>query len=71
MTYISISPDYTLEIPSEIIKQMNVEPGKKYQVIKLDDMLEIVPYFEIQELRGFLKGIDTNIERDEDRLRIH
>ncbi|MDQ1265377.1 MAG: hypothetical protein QG635_527 [Bacteroidota bacterium] len=68
MAYITISPDYTLEIPSEIIRQMNVNPGKKYQVIKLDDMLEIVPYYEIEELRGFLKGIDTNIERDEDRL---
>ncbi|MBM2814141.1 MAG: AbrB family transcriptional regulator [Ignavibacteria bacterium] len=68
MTYISIRPDYTLEIPAEIIREMNVVPGKKYQVIKLDDMLEIVPYHDIQELRGFLKGIDTNIERDEDRL---
>ena len=33
MSYISINKDYTMVIPSDILKQMNVNPGKKYQII--------------------------------------
>ena len=31
-------------------------------------LIELVPLKSIQEARGFLKGIDTTIEREPDRL---
>ena len=39
-------------------------------VIEYDGRIELIPDRDISELRGFLKGIDTHIEREEDRVLI-
>ncbi len=33
------------------------------------DRIETIPLRRISKMRGFLKGIDTTVERDPDRLR--
>jgi len=38
------------------------------QVVEYDGRVEFIPERDIDELRGFLKGIDTDFEREEDRV---
>lgn len=68
MTTVKISPKYQVVIPKEIRKNMNLRPGQKLQILQLGDRIEFILHKSIKDARGFLKGIDTNIEREGDRL---
>lgn len=46
---------------------MQLRPGQKMQVIEYDGRIEMIPERDIAELRGFLKGINTEFKREEDR----
>ena len=37
------------------------------QVTGYGDRLELVPQKKISEMRGFLKGVSTDVEREEDK----
>ena len=65
---VKVSSKYQVVIPQKIRKELNIRPGEEYQIITYGDRLEFVPVKDIKDMRGFLKGIDTNVERDEDRL---
>jgi len=68
METVTISPKYEVVIPSAIRKSLGVEPSQKVQVILYDNRIEMIPIKPIEETRGFLKGIDTTVERESDRL---
>ena len=68
MTTVTISPKYQIVIPKEIRQKLKLKPGQKLQVIQIGDRLEFITVKTIKEARGFLKGIDTSIEREEDRI---
>jgi hypothetical protein len=38
------------------------------QVVECDGRIELIPERDIKELSGFLKGIHTEFEREEDRV---
>ena len=67
MLTVTISPKYQVVIPKEIRDALHLQPGEKLQVFRYQNRLEFVPVKDIKKMRGFLKGIDTNIERDKDR----
>jgi len=46
---------------------LRLRPGQKIQAIAHDNRIELIPLRRARELQGFLKGIDTAIERDRDR----
>jgi AbrB family looped-hinge helix DNA binding protein len=68
METVTISAKYQVVIPSAIRKSLGVEPGQKVQVILYGNRIEMIPIKPIEETRGFLKGIDTTVEREPDRL---
>lgn len=68
MTTVKISPKYQVVIPKEIRNKLKLRPGQKMQILQFGDRIEFILLKNIKESRGFLKGIDTNIEREEDRL---
>ena len=47
---------------------MLLRPGQKMQVVGYDGRIELIPERDIKELRGFLKGINTEFKREEDRI---
>lgn len=67
MQTVTISPKYQIVIPKELRDALNLMPGEKLQVFRYQNRLEFVPVKDIKKMRGFLKGIDTTIERDKDR----
>lgn len=68
MTTVSVSPKYQVVIPKAIRESLNIRPGQKIQVIQYENRIELIPVKPIKEARGFLKGIDTTIERETDRV---
>jgi len=68
MNIITISPKYQVVIPKEIRQGLALAPGTKMQMFQFGERIEMVPVRDIKSMRGFLKGIDTTIERDDDRL---
>lgn len=67
MQTVTISPKYQVVIPKEIREALHLLPGEKLQVFRYQNRLEFVPIKDIKKMRGFLKGINTQIERDKDR----
>ena len=68
MSSVTISPKYQVVIPRKIRDSMKLKPGQKVQVILYGNRIELIPERKISEMRGFLKGINTKIERERDRL---
>jgi len=68
MQTVTVSPKYQVVIPKEVRETLHLRPGQKMQVIEYDGRIEFIPERDIAELRGFLKGINTAFEREEDRI---
>ena len=68
MTTITISPKYQVVIPKAIRESLGLVPGQKVQAIEYKNRIELIPLRPIKEARGLLRGIDTTVERDEDRV---
>ena len=68
MQTVTVSPKYQIVIPRAIRQSLHLRPGQKMQVIEYDGRIELIPERDISELRGFLKGINTDFERENDRL---
>jgi AbrB family looped-hinge helix DNA binding protein len=62
----TISSKYQVVIPREIREQFGLKPGQKVVFIPYRKSLRVVIVPPIEEAYGFLKGIDTNVERDEE-----
>jgi len=65
---VTISPKYQVVIPRAVREQLNLAPGQKMQALAYDDRVELIPLRPAAALRGFLKGIDTTVERDVDQV---
>ncbi|MBX3008379.1 MAG: AbrB/MazE/SpoVT family DNA-binding domain-containing protein [Melioribacteraceae bacterium] len=68
MTTVKISPKYQVVIPKEIRNKLKLKPGQRMQIFQFGERIEFIPLKNIKESRGFLKGMDTNLSREEDRL---
>jgi AbrB family looped-hinge helix DNA binding protein len=67
METITISPKFQVVIPKSIRDLLRLKPGQKVQAIAYDNRIELIPVRRAKELRGFVHGIDTQVERDRDR----
>ena len=68
MEAVLVSPKFQVVIPRAVRDALRIRPGQKVQVIQYEDRIELIPIRPMREMRGFLKGIDTTIEREPDRL---
>ena len=68
MQTVTVSPKFQVVIPRPIRESLHVRPGQKMQVVEYEGRIEFIPERDITELRGFLKGINTEFEREEDRV---
>lgn len=47
---------------------MGIVSGRKIQMITYRSRIELIPIKPIAQMRGFLKGIDTEVTREGDRV---
>ena len=67
MDTVVVSRKYQVVIPRAVRRALGIRAGQRVQVIRYGDRIELIPLRPIQEMRGFLKGIDTSVERELDR----
>ncbi len=68
METVTISPKFQVVIPKSIRDKLKLRPGQKVQAIIYQDRIELVPVRPVREMKGFLKGIDTEVPRERDRV---
>ncbi|MGB5749583.1 MAG: AbrB/MazE/SpoVT family DNA-binding domain-containing protein [Desulfobacterales bacterium] len=68
MTAVTVSPKYQVVIPKKVRESMGIVSGQKIQMLTYGNRIELVPIKPMKDLRGFLKGIDTSVKRETDRL---
>ena len=68
MDTVTLSPKFQVVIPKRVRQRMALRAGEKIEVISFDDRIELIPVRPMQEVRGFLHGLDSSFERErEDR----
>ena len=67
MATVTVSSKYQVVIPKDVRDRLNIRPGQKVEAFALGGRIELVPVRPIEEMRGFLRGMDPNFEREPDR----
>ena len=68
MSTVTLSSNFEVLIPEDIRRALHLTPGEELHVLPYDGRVELIPVRSARSMRGFLRGMDTTIERDEDRL---
>jgi AbrB family looped-hinge helix DNA binding protein len=68
MQTVTVSPKFQVVIPKKMRESLKLAPGQKVQALLYENRIELIPVRPIKKMRGFLKGIDTTIDRETDRL---
>jgi len=67
METVTVSSKYQVVIPRKVRESLGLQPGQKMHVILYESRIELIPAKSMREMRGFLKGLDTTIAREEGR----
>lgn len=68
MTMVTVSPKFQVVIPKAIREALGIKVGAKLHAIQYRGRVELVQVRSPKEARGFLRGIDTTVPRDPDRV---
>jgi AbrB family looped-hinge helix DNA binding protein len=68
MATVTLSPKFQVVIPKTAREHLKLSPGQKIHAIVYDDRIELIPVRPIKKMRGFVRGIDTAVPREEDRI---
>jgi AbrB family looped-hinge helix DNA binding protein len=68
METVTVSPKFQVVIPKEMREALKLTPGQKVQALLYENRIELIPVRPVKQMRGFLKGIDTTIVREGDRV---
>ena len=68
MPAVTVSPKYQVVIPKDVRESMGIYSGQKIQVLTYQNRIELIPIKPMKKMKGFLKGINTDVVRDEDRV---
>jgi AbrB family looped-hinge helix DNA binding protein len=68
MAVVTVSPKFQVVIPQSIREALGLKPGQKVEALQYLDRVEFIPVRPLRAMRGFLKGIDTTVPRDRDRV---
>jgi AbrB family looped-hinge helix DNA binding protein len=68
MDTVTISPKFQVVIPKQIRLRLKLRAGQKVHAMVYDDRIELVPVRPAKQLKGFLRGIDTTVARERDRV---
>ncbi len=64
----TLSSKYQIVIPRDVRESLKLKPGTKFEVVNYGKRVELIPVGPIKKMRGSLKGMDTTIARERDRV---
>lgn len=67
MDTVKLSPKYQVMIPKSVREAMQLRPGQEVAVMRYRGRIELVPMTPVSEMRGILRGIEENVDREWDR----
>ena len=65
---VTVTEGDEIMLPKSIREKLGITSGQKLQMFVYQEQIRLVPIVPAQQLRGFVKGIDTTVEREPDRL---
>ena len=68
MTAVTVSPKFQVVIPKHIRESMGIYSGQKVLMMSYQNRIELIPLKPMKEMKGCLKGINTDVQRDDDRV---
>ncbi len=68
MRAVIVSPKYQVVIPKEVRDSMGIVSGQRIQMLTYRNRIELIPIKPMKKMKGFLKGLDTEVKRDKDRI---
>jgi AbrB family looped-hinge helix DNA binding protein len=68
MESVKVSPKFQVVIPQSIRESLKISPGERIHVLQYENRIEYIPEKKMKSMRGFLRGIDTAVKRDQDRI---
>lgn len=68
MASVTVSPKFQVVIPKDIREALGIVSGQKLQVLSYSNRIELIPIKPMREMKGFTKGIDTDVPREKDRV---
>ena len=68
METVTLSPKFQVVIPQAVREALRLTRGEKLRVISYADRVEFIPVRPMKQMRGYLRGMDTTLTRDPDRL---
>jgi AbrB family looped-hinge helix DNA binding protein len=68
MSTVTLSPSFEVLIPQDVREALHLTPGEQFRIVPYAGRVELIPVRSVESMRGFLRGMDPNVQRDEDRL---
>lgn len=68
MAIVTLSSKFQVVIPQAVRQALRLIGGEKLRVFPYADRVEFIPVRPIKQMRGFLRGMDTSLVREPDRL---
>jgi AbrB family looped-hinge helix DNA binding protein len=68
MNTVTLSTKFQVVIPQAIREALHLTAGEKLRVLHYADRVEFIPVRPIQQMRGFLRGMDATLDWEADRL---
>ena len=68
MDVVTVSPKFQVVVPRAIRERLGLQPGQKVQALVYQNRVELIPRRAPRAMRGFLRGIDTTVRREKDRV---
>jgi AbrB family looped-hinge helix DNA binding protein len=62
MAALTISSKYQIVIPPEVRRRYGFKPGQKVIMLDAGGVLYLVPDIPIEDLYGFLKGVEIDLD---------
>ncbi|MGB9885805.1 MAG: AbrB/MazE/SpoVT family DNA-binding domain-containing protein [Moorellales bacterium] len=65
MAEVVVTSKYQIVIPAEVRRLLGIKKGQRLQVMVEGGTIRLVPAIPLPEMRGYLRGMDTRVEREE------
>ncbi len=68
MKSVTVSPKFQVVIPKVVRDSVGIVSGQKIQMLTYRNRIELIPIKPMNKMKGFVRGIDTEVKRDKDRI---